>query len=158
MRLCRILLVVVSLFGAAQAHAGDWFGKVYVRYESERNFKRISEYFTGEENLGCRLVVRQPENDRAGLYWVILLEQAATHLPDGAQLRVTFYRPGALEPESRAYALANDRSVNTIYAGVTGMDWPEMSQLPTAWQLEILNAQGEILDVKESFLWRYPRQ
>jgi len=142
---------------SAIASASEWFDKVYVRYEPEQTFKRISEYFTGKEAQGNRMVVRLPVESREGMYWVIRLNQSTAQLPTGAQLKVSFYREGSITPESRTYPLDTERSVYTIFAGITGNDWPDKEAKPSAWKLELIDASGKAISSKKSFLWEYPK-
>lgn len=139
-------------------YADAWIDKVQVRYKPEETFKRISEYFTGKENQGNRLIVRIPNDERAGLYWIIQLDQSVKNLPEGAQLRIDFFRQGSATVESRTYPLSNKRDVKTIFAGITGNDWKAEDPKPTAWRLEVLDKDGQALDTKQSYLWRYPQE
>lgn len=147
---------LIFSMGLLPLSAQGFFTDVQVRYEEAQTFKRISEYFTGVENQGRRLIVRQPAEERAGLYWVIHTGVPISELSEGAQLRVSFFRLGSADVETRTYPLPTDRRVNTLFAGITGADWTRDDKLPTAWKLELLDSRGEILDARESYLWQYP--
>ncbi len=154
----RYLLLVVSfvLMHSTVVGAHEWLDIVRVQYEKEQTFKRISEYLTGEEYQGRRMIVRNPENERAGMYWKLQLRKSTHELPEKAQLKVSYFRKNSSEIESRTYAISNERSVYVIYAGVTGSDWIEEESVPSAWKIELLDAEGKCLDMKQSFLWEYP--
>lgn len=152
------LFAVALAFGITTefAQAGDWIEKIYVRYEPAQTFKRISEYFTGEESMDTRLIVRQPAEERAGLYWILRTQQPLNTLPEGSALRVSFIRKGRSEIETRTYPLTSPGKQRTLYAGITGADWHDADALPVAWKVELIDAQEQPLDAAQSFLWAFP--
>ena len=44
-------------------------------------------------------------------------------------------------------------AIHPDYIGLTGDDWPDENETPSAWRFTIKNSRGEILTQKKSYLW-----
>lgn len=124
--------------------------------EAER-FQRISEYFTGEENPGRRLIVRSQAEERSGEYLIITLDQNVQDLPSDAQVVIDLIISGTDKPVSHTLGLPADRpGTREIFAGITGSDWPGGDATILAWKISIQSASGSTLAGKTSYLWKMP--
>jgi hypothetical protein len=154
----RALLSLALLLGAfAVGRASDvTFVRVWPEWRTAESFTRISEYFTGQENTGSRIVLRSQPLGRSGFYFLARVKNAGPALPD-AKLVLSIIKPDS--PLTRIYSfpivLAVRESVFEV--GLTGPDWPGGSKIrPVAWKLELLAADGAVLAAEKSFLWEKP--
>ena len=154
----RALLFFCAIHLAAWSalHAFE-FRHVAHRYCEAKSFKRISEYFTGRENPGNRLLCRSRPAERAGLYFILSLDEHSRKLPQGAQFVVEFIRPDDPETKTiRVLVPENRPRGKEIYLGLTGDDWPDKTARLVAWRLRLVDASGEVLAERKSFLWEHP--
>lgn len=153
MRGVRLLLYpfLIILFGGCQSvpTPNDSTG-VERRYAPERDFARISEYFTGKENPGDRLYLRSQPMARGGYYWIIPVPTEWRGRPARVSLEVQI--PGSPETREETFRIENlDKA--TLWTGMTGSDWPSPETRPVAWRLVVSNPEGETVLDKQSFLW-----
>lgn len=148
----------LSLSILTQLQAGAWLDAIDVRYEKAETFKRISEYLTGKEYQGNRVIVRFPETERAGMYWVCQLKQSTALLPPKTRLKVSYFKKGSGEMKWQSFELSNKRNVPTVFAGITGDGWKESEAMPSAWRVDLIDQEGNILDSQQSFLWELPKK
>ena len=154
----RALLFFCAIHLAAWSalHAFE-FRHVAHRYFEAKSFKRISEYFTGRENPGNRLLCRSRPAERAGLYFILSLDEHSRKLPQGAQFVVEFIRPDDPETKTIRVPVPEKRPRGKeIYLGLTGDDWPDKTARLVAWRLRLVDASGEVLAERKSFLWEHP--
>ena len=147
---CAALLISTSV------HAVE-FRHLAIRYVEAKAFVRISEYFTGRENPGNRLLCRSRPNERAGLYFVLTLDEKSRKLPDGAVFVLEVIRPD--DPETKLFRIpvpAKRPRGKEVFLGLTGEDWPDEEARPVAWRLRLLDAGGGTLAERKSFLWERP--
>jgi hypothetical protein len=154
-----ITAVICSLFAGCaltpkQAVTSVEIKEIKPRYIETGQFKRISEYLTGKENIGDRVILRtQPEN-RAGYYFILVLDNDVRRLPNGTVLVGEFYTPQSLEKQTHEFTLPSQRaSTDEIFIGLTGGDWPKKDDVPAAWRFTIKDANGAVLGEKQSYLW-----
>ena len=128
------------------------------QYYPEKSFKRISEYFTGVENMGRRAITRSRAEDRAGTYIVFKLDEKVAALPADASVQVELIDPADNLPKTFSMALPANRSkAREIFAGITGEDWPyDVGTRLLAWKVSLVDAAGGTLAEKGSFLWAMP--
>ena len=133
------------------------FRHVAYRYVEAKSFKRISEYFTGRENPGNRLLCRSRPADREGLYFILSLDEHSRKLPQGSQFVVEFIRPDDPETQTIRIPVPEKRPRGKeIYLGLTGDDWQDKTARPVAWRLRLVDASGEVIAERKSFLWERP--
>lgn len=126
-------------------------------YKETNFFKRISEYFSGVENTGYRLILRTDPQQREGLYFQSLLSRPVRELPEGAVFRVRYVRPETGQPViSHSFPLPQDlrsSGKTQLWLGFTGADAPADEAAPVAWQISVEDAEGNPLAETHSFLW-----
>lgn len=118
---------------------------------SENDFKRISEYFTDEENKGGNLIFRTDPEKRSGAYLSIGLEWG-TRVAAGST--IDFYY---CVPAKTGYFHHRWKIKKTFYAlpereimlGVTDCG----DAMPNAWRFVITSAGGNTIAARSSFLW-----
>ena len=124
------------------------------RYIQAEEFRRISEYLTNKEHTGKRVILRSRTTERSGYYFVLILDEKVRRLPNGTQIIGEFYTPSSLEKQSYTFVLPARRpKTNEIFIGLTGEDWPQKDEVPSAWKFTIKDANGALLAEKKSYLW-----
>ena len=124
------------------------------RYIETEQFKRISEYMTGREHIGDRVILRTQPEHRAGYYFILVLDNNVRRLPNGTVVIGEFYAPHSLGKQTHEFTLPSQRaSTDEIFIGLTGEDWPEKDGVPAAWRFTIKDANGSVLGEKQSYLW-----
>jgi len=124
------------------------------RYIKDVQFMRISEYLTNKEQTGKRLILRSQTRERSGYYFVLILDEKVRRLPNGTQIIGEFYIPRTLEKQTYTFLLPTIRpKTNEIFIGLTGEDWPQRDETPSAWKFTIKDANGALLAEKKSYLW-----
>ena len=155
-RRALLFFCAIHLASWSALHAFE-FRHVAHRYFEAKSFKRISEYFTGRENPGNRLLCRSRPAERAGLYFILSLDEHSRKLPQGAQFVVEFIRPDDPETKTIRVPVPEKRPRGKeIYLGLTGDDWPDKTARLVAWRLRLVDASGEVLAERKSFLWEHP--
>ncbi len=129
---------------AASASAASSAGSVGIRYVTHRvhkaeDFKRISEYFTGEENHGGDVVLYTDSTDRRGLYFMVALDRIDT-LPEPTLAVVEYVTADKAEPQKCLFvlpALTTPGAFRELRLGVTGGDWPHANPKVVAWKITL---------------------
>tara|TARA_Y100000385_G_scaffold110191_1_gene114405 strand:- start:764 stop:1246 length:483 start_codon:yes stop_codon:yes gene_type:complete len=154
-----ITAIICSLFAGCaltpnQAVTSVEIEEIKPRYIETEQFKRISEYLTGKENIGDRVILRSQPEHRAGYYFILVLDKGVRRLPIGTVVVGEFYTPQALGKQTHEFTLPSQRaSTDEIFVGLTGEDWPKKDGVPAAWRFTIKDANGAILGEKQSYLW-----
>ncbi|MBC2602192.1 hypothetical protein [Puniceicoccus vermicola] len=123
------------------------------RYIPEEDFFRISEYFTGQEPETDRIYVRTDPEVRGGYFWILPITKEMSQRDIG-EIHLSVQIPG--DPEMKEFTLEPERSASsgaTLWIGLTGLDWPGIQFGPVAWNLQILDPEGKVLEERESYLW-----
>jgi hypothetical protein len=155
-----ILLVslLLSVTGISAAPTIE-FSRIRPQYRETGTFKRISEYFSGEENTGKRTVFRTQGNNRDGFYFSFRVEVECGEKVPAGTVALLVYTPGTYEPTEYAFDLeAQTRRWIEVIIGLTGTDWEDPEARPVAWRLEYRDASGQPIGFEESFLWRLPEE
>lgn len=144
----------------ASAEAGiaaPEFTHVTVEPVSTKAFTRISEFFSGSENQGGKLILRTDPEVRKGLYVIGSLSTHAMRLPPETVVRLEFITPQSPRPQEVTFTLQNaNRNSRELWLGLTGeADLPEGDTL-VAWALSLESPGGDILTRKTSFMWELP--
>ena len=123
-------------------------------YFSARDFKRIPEFFTGQEYEGSKVYCRSNQSERQGFYFVVKVNGSSTDLSLDAYWKldlITSINPAA---QSIKIPINNPKIFGKeIFIGLTGNDWPDPSAQVLAWRLSLLCTEGSIIAKKQSFLW-----
>ena len=145
------LSLMISLTNAAEVT----FVRVWPGWVDAEAFETISEYFTGREESGNRIVHRTNPDVRAGFYFLARVANTDAP-PTGAKFSLQVIRPG--NPEAKTYTFpAELREGSTVFQlGLTGDDWPDREVHPVAWKIDLLSADNQVLATSQSFLWSKP--
>lgn len=157
---CLLITALVSslLAGCASTPEPDLTSveikEIKPRYIETEQFKRISEYLTGKEYTGDRIILRSNPDARAGYYFTLVLDQDVRRLPKGTEIIGEFYTPKSVEKQTHRFKLPNKlTNTNEVFVGLTGEDWPQEGGVPAAWRFTIQDANGKVLSEKQSYLW-----
>lgn len=125
------------------------------RYIPGEHFKRVSEYMTGREQLGKRILIRSDPEERSGYYFVLILDRHWRELPPGSYIVGEFYTPHSLELQTQRFEFPSQLPKNKeLFIGLTGRDWPDPDAVPAAWQFTVKQANGKVLASRKSYLWK----
>ncbi len=126
------------------------------RYIEEESFKRISEYLSGKEDTGDRVILRSDPAERAGFYFTLILDESIRKLPKGTVVVGEFFTPVSVEQQTHEFTLPNKRPrTKEIFVGLTGADWPQVGGVPAAWRFTIKDPNGNVLAEEKSYLWSF---
>jgi hypothetical protein len=148
-----LVLLSLSSFGLPETRIRS----VTEAYWTTRDFTRIPEYFTGKEYQGNQVIVRT-QNARAGLYFVLELNEALETLPKSCEIFIEVVRSDG--PEAKLYKLTmpdETKGRREVLLGITGEDWNSRKIKPVAWRIEIKDAIGKVIASKQSFLWGHEK-
>ncbi len=138
--------------------AGSAYGIEYASFywKTEKDFKRISEFFTDEEDTGSNVVVRSDPAVRNGLYLIVNLECGA-HVPAGSVAELRYLHPERSGEQTQRWTLPEFRAApqRELRLGLTGKTWEKQfsGKRPAAWKLSVVSPDGETLVLRRSFLW-----
>lgn len=126
-------------------------------WKKETDFKRISEFFTDEENTGSHVIVRTNPETRDGLYLIVNLEPLTT-VPAESVAELRYFHPKNPEEQIRRWKLPEFNALphRELRLGLTGKDWDASisKKRPSAWKLTIFAPDGKTQLVRrESYLW-----
>ncbi|WP_269522120.1 hypothetical protein [Coraliomargarita parva] len=127
------------------------------RYIETEQFKRISEYMTGKENQGDRVILRSQPLERTGYYFALILDENVRRLPRGSKLVAEFYTPKSLDAQVHEFTLPPKLPKSKeVFVGLTGEDWTYGdTRVPSAWKFTFQDANGEVLGEAKSYLWSF---
>ena len=154
-----ITAIICSLFAGCaltpkQVVTSVEIEEIKPRYIETEQFKRISEYLTGKEHIGDRVILRTQSEHREGYYFILVLDNDVRRLPNGTVVVGEFYTSQSLEKQIHEFTLPSQRaSTDEIFIGLTGEDWPKKDGVPAAWRFTIKDANGVVLGEKQSYLW-----
>ena len=104
-----ITAIICSLFAGCaltpkQAVTSVEIEEIKPRYIETEQFKRISEYLTGKENIGDRVILRTQPEHREGYYFILVLDNDVRRLPNGTVVVGEFYTPAIIrKADTRIY-------------------------------------------------------
>ncbi len=160
----RLIATMVLLFGFANILPSAAFAKndtsvefvrVWPQWKDADSFKRISEYFTGEENPGRDTILRSQADNRNGFYFLIRARNPATTFP-GAKFILSIISPDSANPKVYEFPVTVEHGSHVYHLGLTGDDWAGPEVHPVAWQLRLVDGQNRELATRQSFLWALP--
>lgn len=156
-RLRQWFLLAALLHGSAAGLSGSMALKsVETHYYPATEFIRLAEYLTGEPAERPEVVARTHPEERAGLYFRVILEESASALPQGVVAELSILMVDSPEPAVfRLHLPSTTGRTRVLLLGLTGADWPEAPETPhpTAWKVRLLSQEGESLAEWPSFLW-----
>jgi hypothetical protein len=163
-----------SVVAGSVAWAGPYIDAVQWLYWDEvPHFKRVAEYFTGHEYTPGKAVLRTDAQQRAGWYCTVFLKQALglqrhADAQDKSQVgrpctvRVHYWPAGQPDPQLHDFVLPCLAAVapapcakgyRLLELGFTAQGWPPSALGLLAWRVELLDADGKLLDNAQSYLW-----
>ncbi len=157
MRLVLGFLLVLALARPVLAADGVEFVRVWPAWRDADAFDSISEYFTGREEHGHRIVLRTSPATRAGFYYLVRVKNSGAAVA-GAKFSLTVIAPTSPDPKTYRFDVALRPGTSVYQLGLTGSEWPDRKAHPVAWRLELLAADGRILAKEQSFLWAMPEK
>lgn len=152
MRLLALLLTLVCAVSVSGAEVR--IVRVFTGWRDAGSFKRISEYFTGQENTGRQIVLRTQPGERGGYYFLVRTENK--HATTRANFRLHVVLPGTHQPRVFNFSADIPRGQQVFNIGVTGADWPDADTDAVAWKLNVLDSSGAVLATEKSYLWEMP--
>lgn len=159
MRILISALLCLSFVSCASVKRPEVVSSVEIlevkpRYIEEESFVRISEYWTGKENTGDRVILRSQVGERSGYYFTLVLDEAIRLLPQGTVIVGEFYTPNSTDVLSIDFKLPPKRpKTKEVFVGLTGDDWPDPDAVPSAWRFTIKDPNGKEMARLKSFLW-----
>lgn len=127
---------------------------VNIEHHEHGDFVRIGEYFNGgKECKGQRCIVRDNENVRTGLYFVVNFDRPLNKLPSDLTMNITLLEGHSLVPEKFKFKLPNKRKIFTaeVYCGITSKKI-DASKIKT-WKIELIDEKGDIIATLKNYMW-----
>lgn len=132
------------------------FVRVWPQWKDIDSFKRISEYFTNQEDPGSLVLRRSRPDRRPGYYFLVRVRHPKVSLM-GAHFEVRVITPDSPDPKPPFVFPADTGPGEQVFdIGLTGDDWPGPKVHPVAWRLDLVAADGHPLAWAQSFLWSKP--
>jgi hypothetical protein len=128
--------------------------QAYAIHMDTGSFQGVREFFTGREYPGNRLIVRSSTAERAGMYFILMLDTRLRQAGLGSA-EIEVIATGSKEPRRYTWPLADSAAsrAKVLYCGLTGADWPAADAQPLAWKLTLRDAAGQALATWQSFLY-----
>jgi len=123
----------------------DWF--------CERDFESISEFLTGKEACTGYWIIRSNPDIREGLYWSIRLDKQLQQAAQPLSINLKYQRSDQAQPQQKVFLLPHPLPRQTILIGLTGEDWPWANSRLNAWQLQLMDAHGQVQASQQSDAW-----
>ncbi len=150
--LCLLFSVLCAAASAQQPLA---IKHVYTGWRDAASFKRISEYFDGQENTHGEAILRTHPEQRGGFYFLVRVANPGAARPIKASLHViTSANARTSDYQFSTELKGNDDTVFQL--GLTGADWTDPKGHPVAWKLDLLDSDGKALASETSYLWEKP--
>jgi len=143
-----------ALAGTAPASAGVGIVHAFPGWREAASFKRISEYFTGQENTGGEIVRRTHPDQRGGYYFLLRMENDGPAVSARVALQVVL--PGSPEAKTFTFSVTLPEKTCVLDLGLTGADWPGPKINAVAWRFEVTDESGRVLATEKSYLWDKP--
>ena len=128
--------------------------RTFTGWRDAASFKRISEYFSGQENLGVQTMLRTHPEQRTGYYFLVRLAN-----PGAAQkvrFQLQLFEQGASASRTVDFPAELKSGSGVFQLGLTGPEWQDAKSQPVAWHLQILADDGRVLASEKSYLWEKP--
>lgn len=148
MRLRLLALLAVSSLGLSAATPS--IVRVWGDFVPAESFERIAEYFGAPEKHAGRSILRTQPAQRSGYYFLVRVKDKDS-IPAGSHWQVEVLRQGQRKPVSYDFAITDKSSVYQL--GLTGSDWVHAKEVPMAWKLTLVGADGATVLAHDSFLW-----
>lgn len=147
-----VVLAFAGLLNVLSAAPVDLV-RVWPEYRDDASFRRISEYFTGQEHPSRDTVIRSQPEVRAGYYFLL---RTRSDVAQPASVELSLIPTGTDQVSTRTFPASLAAGSHVIELGLTGSDWPDPSARPLAWKIRLLAADGTELASQSSYLWSAP--
>ena len=127
--------------------------RTFTGWRDAASFKRISEYFSGQENLGVQTILRTHPEQRTGYYFLLRLANAGAPRPVRIQLQLI--NQGAAAPATVVFPTTLQAGSGVFQLGLTGPEWRDAKSQPVAWHIQILD-DDQVMASEKSYLWEKP--
>ena len=155
LRGCLLCLLLGAL--AADVTAAELkIVRVFSGWRDAAAFKRISEYFDGQENTGGQLVLRTHPEQRTGYYFLVRLANHSAAV--ATKIELELITPTSAKPVTYTFSATLNSGDSVLNLGLTGPDWPDKKSNPVAWKIVVRAADGSQLTSDSSYLWEKPAQ
>jgi hypothetical protein len=154
MRLVFMLALLLGSAGLARAAEVE-FVRVWPKWRDAESFKRISEYFDGQENTGSQVVLRSHPEIRSGFYFLARVTHSGPAF-SAAKVVLTLITPDSPKAKTYTFMTALSAGDTVFNLGLTGADWAGETVHPVAWKIEVVTTDGRLLGAAKSFLWGKP--
>ena len=122
-------------------------------YFSDRDFKRIPEFFTAK-NMQVGKYIAGPPKAKDRVLFVVKVTGSSNDISQNVLWKVDFVTSVNPAPQTIKIPIDNPKIFGKeVFIGLTGNDWPDQSVQLLAWRLCLLNTEGSIIAKKQSFLW-----
>lgn len=150
-----IFILTVVLFSHSSVLNGADIKEITTRFQDADSFKTLTSYFTNGKKEGPRNVVRSNENAWGGMYFIIEFKDRPETFEKKLSIVVDVLTPFSPDPRQYTFTLENsDHFSWEAYFGITGKDWPDSEASPLAWKVTVKDFEGNLLDQRQSFLWK----
>jgi hypothetical protein len=152
----RLFITTFCLFLAPWVAAQEvTLTRVFTGWRDAASFKRISEYFSGQENTGGQTVLRTHPDQRTGYYF--LLRVAHPGAPRKVRFQVQLIEQGVPAPTTTVFPAELNAGSSVFQLGLTGAAWQDAKAQPVAWHIQVLaDDDGRVLASEKSYLWEKP--
>jgi len=148
-------LTLGLLFSALSAAAAELnIVHVFTGWRDAASFKRISEYFTGQEKAGQEIVLRTNPEQRAGFYFQIRVANPGAARP--VRFLLQLIEQGSPTPQLTNFTTELKPGPTVFQLGLTGPAWQDVKSQPVAWYVQVLADDGRVLAAEKSYLWEKP--
>jgi len=145
----------VTKEAAANDNRDVEFVRVWPQWRATDTFLRISEFLSGKENTGRQTILRSQPDNRDGLYFLVRARSGDAAYGE-AKFVLEIITPDSAQPKIYEFPTTIAKRSHAFNLGLTGSDWKGEDTHPVAWRLSLLNAAGDELATKQSFLWALP--
>jgi hypothetical protein len=128
--------------------------RVFTGWKDGASFKRISEYFTGQENTDDTVVLRTHPEQRSGFYFFIRVSNPGAPAP--VKINLELITPTDTKPKTYSFSSELKTGQNLFNLGLTAGDWPDEKAHPVAWKIDFVGSDNQVLVSRDSYLWEKP--
>jgi hypothetical protein len=151
-----VLLSFTPVRGSIGASGADkvTIKRVFTGWKEGASFKRISEYFTGQEDTDDTVVLRTHPEQRSGFYFFIRVSNPGAPTP--VKIKLELITPSDTKTKTFTFSSELKTGQNLFNLGLTAGDWPHEKAHPVAWKIDFVGSDNQVLVSRDSFLWEKP--